>query len=434
MRRTLLNTTYFSYFNLWGIKVKKITIIFICLFIITSGLGGFFGNTISASLNVKIEDENDDHEKTYLANSCFLYEKTKTGKFPPLDCGDDIDLNLVSAPKVIEGVPVYEWHHGCAPTAAGMVIGYWDSIGYSDLIDESPNDMIASTGNYNDYCLPLDKSYDIKPDKSELPEGDEHDDDSLADFMDTSQSFYRLWYGASYVGDTLYGMKDYINWKCPQLTVNLNGGVSSFTWEVYCNEIDANRPVVLMVDCNGDGSVDHAITGIGYDDDHHYACYNTWNEDIHWYEFSDVAEGNPWGVYGGIMCSFSSGDAPNKPSKPSGPTSGKIGTSYNYSTFTTDPNGKQILYKFDWGDDITSGWIGPYISGQIITASHMWGTQGSYIIKVKAKNTNGAESLWSDPLSVSIAKNKQISKPSLFLQFLEEFIDHFPLLAKILKL
>jgi len=412
--------------------MKKITNIFICLLIITSGLGSFFGNTISASPNDKIEDKNVDYEKIYLANNCFMYEKTTTGKLPPLDCGEDVDLNLVSAPIVIDGVPVYIWQHGCAPTAAGMVIGYWDSIGYSDLVDKSANEMIASSGNYDDYCLPLDNPSDIKPDKSEKPEGDEHGDNSVADFMETSQSVYHLSYGATWLGDIVYGMKDYINWKCPQIIAVINGGVSSFSWEIYCGEIDANRPVLLVVDCNGDGSVDHAITGIGYDDNHNYACYNTWNTDIHWYKFSDVAEGNPWGVYGGVMCSFTPGDAPNKPIKPSGPTSGKIGTSYTYSTSTTDPNGDQILYKFDWGDETTSGWIGPYISGQTVTASHTWSTQGSHIIKVKAKDTEEHVSLWSDSLTVSISKSR--GTRSYLTRLLENLIEKFPRIAKLLDL
>ena len=34
-----------------------------------------------------------------------------------------------------------------------------------------------------------------------------------------------------------------------------------------------------------------------------------------------------------------------KPSKPSGPTSGKAGTSYSYSSSTTDPDGDQVWYK-----------------------------------------------------------------------------------------
>jgi hypothetical protein len=36
--------------------------------------------------------------------------------------------------------------------------------------------------------------------------------------------------------------------------------------------------------------------------------------------------------------------------------------------------------------------------------SHIWNTQGSYSIKVKAKDASGAESVWSDPLPVSMPR------------------------------
>lgn len=98
---------------------------------------------------------------------------------------------------------------------------------------------------------------------------------------------------------------------------------------------------------------------------------------------------------------ITSNSAPNKPSI-SGPAIGRIGRSYSFSATTTDPNGDQLSYWFDWADGTNSGWIGPYDSGQIASMSHIWNTQGSYSIKVKAKDASGAESVWSDPLPVSM--------------------------------
>ena len=121
---------------------------------------------------------------------------------------------------------------------------------------------------------------------------------------------------------------------------------------------------------------------------------------------------------------------PNKPNTPQGKTSGKTGEEYNYQTSTTDPNGNQIFYKWDWGDEITE-WDGPYDSGETITASHIWNEQGDYQIKVKAKNTYDKESEWSDPLSISMPKNK-ITNPIITL--LEKFIQHFPIIEKIITL
>jgi len=98
-------------------------------------------------------------------------------------------------------------------------------------------------------------------------------------------------------------------------------------------------------------------------------------------------------------------EPPEKPSKPSGPTSGKAGTSYSYSSSTTDPDGDQVWYKWDWGDE-TSGWLGPYDSGDTVTASHIWNEKGDYNIRVKAKDVHGEESPWSDPLAISMPKRK----------------------------
>ena len=83
--------------------------------------------------------------------------------------------------------------------------------------------------------------------------------------------------------------------------------------------------------------------------------------------------------------SYSGGEpgAPNKPSKPSGPNSGKPGTSYEYSSSTTDNEGDQVYYLFDWGDGTDSGWIGPYNSGDECSVSHTWTRRGSYEIKAK---------------------------------------------------
>ena len=109
--------------------------------------------------------------------------------------------------------------------------------------------------------------------------------------------------------------------------------------------------------------------------------------------------------------------APNKPTTPSGTTSGKANTVYTYTTSTTDPNGDQMSYWFDWGDGTNSGWVGPYASGATASATHSWTSQGSYQIKVKAKDTSDAESAWSDPLAVSMPKQKMHFN-SLFLRIL----------------
>ena len=93
---------------------------------------------------------------------------------------------------------------------------------------------------------------------------------------------------------------------------------------------------------------------------------------------------------------------PNTPIIPSGKTNGRINRNYRYRTSTTDPNGDQVYYWFDWDDGTNSGWLGPYNSGRTISTNHKWTSEGTYEVIVKAKDSHGAESGWSDPLTVII--------------------------------
>jgi len=109
---------------------------------------------------------------------------------------------------------------------------------------------------------------------------------------------------------------------------------------------------------------------------------------------------------------------PDKPGVPEGPTSGKIKVSYTYSTSTTDPDDHQVQYGWDWdGDDTVDEWTDLFTSGDICSCSHTWNTQGSYAIKVKARDEYGAESEWSDPLSISMPRFKPMN--TFLLKFLE---------------
>jgi len=107
---------------------------------------------------------------------------------------------------------------------------------------------------------------------------------------------------------------------------------------------------------------------------------------------------------------------PDTPEKPSGPITGETNTSYSYSTKTIDPDNNQVYYLFDWGDGTNTGWKGPYNSNITISVSHSWNKPGTYEIKVKAKDTNNAESPWSPALTVNIyqqAVNNPPNKPTI---------------------
>jgi choloylglycine hydrolase len=109
---------------------------------------------------------------------------------------------------------------------------------------------------------------------------------------------------------------------------------------------------------------------------------------------------------------------PNTPERPSGPSKGRINNKYTYFTSTTDPDDDQVFFLFDWGDELESGWMGPYNSGETARITHEWTSYGNYEIKVKARDVYGVETDWSEPLPISMPKNKvYINKP--FFNFLE---------------
>ena len=69
--------------------------------------------------------------------------------------------------------------------------------------------------------------------------------------------------------------------------------------ERYKEEIDNNRPMVLLVDSWAHPNTDHFVTAIGYDDETmEYAIYDEWDTNIHWYRWHENVQGEDYGVYG----------------------------------------------------------------------------------------------------------------------------------------
>ncbi len=222
--------------------------------------------------------------------------------------------------KLIGCVPAYTSIHGCGPTAAGMIIGYYDGQGFDDFIpgDASTqttavNQAIATDAgpgpdHFSDYSLPIDYLGFILPDKSELPLGDEHASNCLADFLRTSWSIDNMPYRGTYFLNLDNGLTEYTDW------VNTTQGVdyqvhayieywpdSFVSWERFTNEISHDRPMILFVDIDGNGYGDHFVTAIGWRNDQlleQYACLDTSGTGIRWEVFLEA--GYEWGIVGAV--------------------------------------------------------------------------------------------------------------------------------------
>jgi hypothetical protein len=114
-----------------------------------------------------------------------------------------------------------------------------------------------------------------------------------------------------------------------------------------------------------------------------------------------------WQVFGDPTLQIGEeSNPPAKPAKPSGPTNGGIGKEHTFTTITNDPENDDLYYMFDWGDGTTSGWVGPFNSGTTASATKTWNKQGTYNIKVVAKDDHGKVSAWSDELVVTMPKSQ----------------------------
>ena len=233
----------------------------------------------------------------------FLYgQQSKGYQFRPYEVpvGESAKQNAV----LINNVPTYLWHRGCGPTALGMIIGYYDGHGFSDLFSDTVisqtyniNMEIASDEHYSDYSEPKDYYPNIIQDNSEI--GIPHQHNSIADFMNTSFSSCGNYWGWSWLSDIGSAFEDYVYYKNPNYITSFeNNFYSSTSWDEYMLEIDNNNPVILLVDTDGDNQTDHFVTGIGYNSvTQQYAVYDTWDNDIHWYEWKGMDNSVFFGIF-----------------------------------------------------------------------------------------------------------------------------------------
>jgi hypothetical protein len=123
--------------------------------------------------------------------------------------------------------------------------------------------------------------------------------------------------------------------------------------------------------------------------------------------------GSLWGNPDLTMGPVTTSDPPYTPPAPSGPTHGTIYKNYTFSSTTTDPNGDDISYMFDWGDGTPHTWLGPVPSGTTVSETHAWALNATYNVTVKAKDAHNVSSHWSEALPVTIVVNDPPDTPTL---------------------
>ncbi|HVQ01469.1 MAG TPA: PKD domain-containing protein, partial [Candidatus Thermoplasmatota archaeon] len=113
-----------------------------------------------------------------------------------------------------------------------------------------------------------------------------------------------------------------------------------------------------------------------------------------------------------------------------GETHGKARTVYPYTITATDPDQDPMKYFIDWGDNTTQ-MTSQYASGETVNLTHIWGFQGTYIVKVKAIDEYGMESHWAT-LTVTLPCTSDVPLHPFRARLFERFPHAFPILRQLL--
>lgn len=211
-----------------------------------------------------------------------------------------------------------------------------------------------------------------------------------------------------------------------------NTGVT-YTYSTSTNDPDGDN-VKYGWDWDGDGTVDTwddngglcYASGTSISTSHTFTIAGTYNVQVK----AEDSLGAQSAFSQMLTVIITTNTAPSTPTV-TGTPSGRPGIPYTFSATSTDPEGDQIYYWFDWGDGTNSGWLGPYMSGMTANTAHTWTSKGTYTVKVKAKDDpGGLESGWGTT-SISVAKIKM--KNIVFYQFLENYPIILQILQRLLK-
>jgi len=141
-------------------------------------------------------------------------------------------------------------------------------------------------------------------------------------------------------------------------------------------------------------------------------CLDSQEDNIRCYSWvngidTDYLNGESWVIYSSIsndmmnypfidFC-FETYGCSNRPPyvpKIEGIILGNIGNYYEYTFQSSDPDNDDIYYCVVGGQLSSEVCMGPYNSGDIAKATFAWQISGTYSVKVKARDINGAESEW----------------------------------------
>ena len=224
-------------------------------------------------------------------------------------------------------------------------------------------------------------------------------------------------YAGEYIGGTGWDNAESGSTSGVTYTETINLTTPGAYYFVAKAQVDQIYADVLRPDIYGDDPY-LRIVKERTDDDYH--------EVIDGFDGQEEINGQTW-WYSPVIQVIVTNLAPERPTRPIGQTEGRPDVEYEFTTRTSDPDGDQVFYKWDWGDGSVTEWMGPFESDEDIYANHSWPVKGEFEIRVKAKDLVGEESDWSNPLSIDIPRTRQRSK-TMFL----DFIGNFPVFTRLI--
>lgn len=231
--------------------------------------------------------------------------------------------NVASGINVLPDTPAFDWSYGCSATSASMMMGYYDRMGYGNMYAGPTNGGIcpltneawgtgecplsathqgydgrAIRGHVDDYWI----SYGSTAPDPYIGNWTPHPNgDCLGDYMGTNQSALGCTDGATYFyfaslnrplndytgcepghRDGCHGLRLYATSRGYTVVTNYSQyirgyhGISiGFTFDQYCAEIDAGRPVLIQVS-------GHTMLGYGYNKTGQIVyVHDTWDYSSH---------------------------------------------------------------------------------------------------------------------------------------------------------
>jgi len=341
---------------------------------------------------------------------------------------------MTTSSVTLPDVPAYDWSFGSSPTAAAMLAGYYDRIGYSNIYTGPSNGGIAPMDNSSWGFVMINgemrKQCPISATMNGLDgrTGRGHVDDywvnsgssaqdpyitngwiqhtygdCTADYMKSNQSAYfnsdgsTMFYAYDdgtpytdngfYSDDGMYGLKLFFQSRgyttiaaFNQLIYGYEGNILGFTFAQYKQQIDAGRPVIIQLE-------GHSMLGFGYDDNGNTIyLHDTWDYSTHQMTWGGTYHGMQHYMVSVIHLNCS---PPSQPGTISGPALVCMNT---INTYSVSPITGATSYTWT----LPSGWSGSSTSTSInATAGSVGGT-----ISVTANNPCGPGPAQSKSVSV----------------------------------